>query len=157
MFDSIEIHLFSSANDVWSAITAATAFYPRAMRNLYQQIAVVAGDGYTLGSIRTITFGPVFNRVVQKGTEKIIDIDNDKLSIESTFSHDGGLVPTLFDSFRMTITVVKSATQIKAPGCRIKLEFDYGRSDGNADITYFKNVMTDAYKDLDNYLRNNRL
>ncbi|CAN1813429.1 hypothetical protein LINPERHAP1_LOCUS26869 [Linum perenne] len=27
------------------------------MRNLYQQIAVVSGDGYTVGSIRTITFG----------------------------------------------------------------------------------------------------
>ncbi|CAN1184696.1 MLP-like protein 423 [Linum perenne] len=53
----MEVSLFSSANDVWGAITAATAVYPKAMRNLYQQISVVSGDGYTVGSIRTITFG----------------------------------------------------------------------------------------------------
>ena len=92
---------------------------------------------------------------MQKGTEKIIDVDNGELSIESIFSYDGGFVPTLFDSFRMKITVVKSAAQIRAAGCILKLEFDYGRAEGNADITYFKNVMTDAYKELDNYLRNN--
>ncbi|CAN1342286.1 MLP-like protein 423 [Linum perenne] len=54
----MEVSLFSSANDVWGAITTATAVYPKAMRNLYQQISVLTGDGYTVGSIRTITFGP---------------------------------------------------------------------------------------------------
>ena len=53
----LEVHLNSSANDVWGALTAATTVFPRAMRGLYQQIRSVDGDGYTAGSMRTITFG----------------------------------------------------------------------------------------------------
>ena len=53
----MEVHLNSSANDVWGALTAATTVFPRAMRGLYQQIRSVDGDGYTPGSMRTITFG----------------------------------------------------------------------------------------------------
>ncbi|CAN1184697.1 MLP-like protein 423 [Linum perenne] len=150
----MEVSLFSSANDVWGAITAATAVYPKAMRNLYQQISVVSGDGYTVGSIRTITFGHVFNRVVQTATEKIEDIDHHNLTIQSSFGDDGGFVPKLFDSFDMKITVVRLGRDIKAPGCTIKWEFDYSGSQGNADIGNLKRVMGDAFKDLDNYLRN---
>ncbi|CAN1344907.1 hypothetical protein LINPERPRIM_LOCUS40196 [Linum perenne] len=112
MSDSMEVSLISSANDVWGAIIAATAVYPKAMRNLYQQIAV------------------------------------------SSFSDDGGFVPTLFDSFDMKITVVRSSSNIKAPGCTVKWEFDFRGSQGNADISNLKRVMGDAFKDLNNYLMN---
>ncbi|CAN1342285.1 MLP-like protein 423 [Linum perenne] len=156
MSDSMEVSLFSSANDVWGAITTATAVYPKAMRNLYQQISVLTGDGYTVGSIRTITFGPAFSRVVQRATEKIEDIDHDNLTIQSSFSDDGGFIPTLFNSFDMKIIVVRSSRDIKAPGCTVKWEFDYRGSHGNADITNFKNVTRDAFKDLDAYLRRSR-
>ncbi|CAN1342094.1 hypothetical protein LINPERPRIM_LOCUS39376 [Linum perenne] len=53
----MEVHLNSSANDVWGAVTAATTIYPRALRGLYQGIRTINGDGFTSGSIRTITFG----------------------------------------------------------------------------------------------------
>ncbi|CAN1342241.1 hypothetical protein LINPERPRIM_LOCUS39401 [Linum perenne] len=53
----MEVHLNSSANDVWGAVTAATTIYPRALRGLYLGIRIVNGDGFTSGSIRTITFG----------------------------------------------------------------------------------------------------
>ncbi|CAN1342566.1 hypothetical protein LINPERPRIM_LOCUS39503 [Linum perenne] len=57
--DSMEVHLNSSVNDVWSAVAAATAVYPRAMPNLYKQLDGLYGrDGNTVGSMRTITFGP---------------------------------------------------------------------------------------------------
>ncbi|CAN0861064.1 hypothetical protein LINGRAHAP2_LOCUS8110 [Linum grandiflorum] len=55
--DSLEVHLNSSANEVWGAVTAATTVFPRAMRGLYQQIKSMDGDGYPAGSMRTITFG----------------------------------------------------------------------------------------------------
>ncbi|CAN1342229.1 hypothetical protein LINPERPRIM_LOCUS39398 [Linum perenne] len=54
----------------------------------------------------------------------------------------------------MKITVVRLGRDIKAPGCTIKREFDYRGSQGNADIGNLKRVMGDAFKDLDNYLRN---
>ncbi|CAN1342279.1 hypothetical protein LINPERPRIM_LOCUS39412 [Linum perenne] len=53
----MEVDLNSSANDVWGAVTAATTIYPRALRGLYQGIRSINGDGFTSGSIRTITFG----------------------------------------------------------------------------------------------------
>ncbi|CAN1152175.1 hypothetical protein LINPERPRIM_LOCUS28770 [Linum perenne] len=53
----MEVHLNSSANDVWGAVTAATIIFPRSLRGLYQGIRTVNGDGFTAGSIRTITFG----------------------------------------------------------------------------------------------------
>ncbi|CAN1344900.1 hypothetical protein LINPERPRIM_LOCUS40195 [Linum perenne] len=55
--ETMEVHLNSSANDVWGAVTAATTIFPRALRGLYQGIRTVSGDGFTAGSIRTITFG----------------------------------------------------------------------------------------------------
>ncbi|CAN1342291.1 MLP-like protein 423 [Linum perenne] len=129
------------------------------MRNLYQQISVLTGDGYTVGSIRTITFGPAFSRVVQRATEKIEDIDHDNLTIQSSFSDDGGFIPTLFNSFDMKIIVVRSSRDIKAPGCTgctIKWEFTYTGANGSASIINLQNVMKQAFKDLDVYLRNNR-
>ncbi|CAN1815008.1 hypothetical protein LINPERHAP1_LOCUS27290 [Linum perenne] len=60
----LEVYLNSSANDVWGAITAATAIYPRAMRDLYDKIQTVKGDGFTAGSMRTITFGYGFTTVL---------------------------------------------------------------------------------------------
>ncbi|CAN0861060.1 hypothetical protein LINGRAHAP2_LOCUS8110 [Linum grandiflorum] len=96
--DSLEVHLNSSANEVWGAVTAATTVFPRAMRGLYQQIKSMDGDGYPAGSMRTITFGHLFNRVVDKATEKILDVDHEKLTIESTFTEDGSFIPVLFNT-----------------------------------------------------------
>ncbi|CAN0860848.1 hypothetical protein LINGRAHAP2_LOCUS8064 [Linum grandiflorum] len=53
----MEVYLNSSANDVWGAVIAGTTVFPKAIRGLYQQIKSVDGDGYTAGSMRTITFG----------------------------------------------------------------------------------------------------
>ncbi|CAN0861044.1 hypothetical protein LINGRAHAP2_LOCUS8107 [Linum grandiflorum] len=147
--DSLEVHLNSSANEVWGAVTAATTVFPRAMRGLYQQIKSMDGDGYTAGSIRTITFGHLFNRVVDKATEKILDVDHEKLTIESTFTEDGSFIPVLFDTFDLKLNVVKSARQLRAPGCTIKWEFTYDGANGNASISNLKNVMMQAFRDLD--------
>ncbi|CAN1816060.1 hypothetical protein LINPERHAP1_LOCUS27643 [Linum perenne] len=49
--ETTEVHLNSSANDVWGAVTAATTIYPRALRGLYQGIRSINGDGFTAGSI----------------------------------------------------------------------------------------------------------
>ncbi|CAN0861114.1 MLP-like protein 423 [Linum grandiflorum] len=152
--DSLEVHLNSSANEVWGAVTAATTVFPRAMRGLYQQIKSMDGDGYTAGSMRTITFGHLFNRVVDKATEKILDVDHEKLTIESTFTEDGSFIPVLFDTFDLKLTVVKSARQMRAPGCTIKWEFTYDGANGNASISNLKNVMMQAFRNLDVYLRN---
>ncbi|CAN1342261.1 hypothetical protein LINPERPRIM_LOCUS39409 [Linum perenne] len=55
--ETMEVHLNSSANHVWGAVTATTTIYPRALRGLYQEIRSINGDDFTAGSIRTITFG----------------------------------------------------------------------------------------------------
>ncbi|CAN0860822.1 MLP-like protein 423 [Linum grandiflorum] len=154
--DYMEVHLNSSANDVWGAITAATALYPKAMRGLYHQIKSIKGDGFTSGSMRTITFGYLYERVVKNATEEIRDVDHENLTIKSRFTDNGGFVPKLFDTFDMKITVVRSSRQIRAPGCTIKWEFEYDRGSGTADIGFLKNVMSNAFKELDTYLRNHR-
>ncbi|CAN0860924.1 MLP-like protein 423 [Linum grandiflorum] len=154
--DTMEVYLNSSANDVWGAVIAGTTVFPKAIRGLYHQIKSVDGDGYTAGSMRTITFGHLFNRVAQTATEKILDIDHEKLTIESTFTEDGGFIPNLFDTFDVKLTVVKSARQMRAPGCSIKWEFTYDGANGNASLTNLKNIMMQAFKDLDVYLRNHR-
>ena len=99
---------------------------------------------------------PVFNRVVGTATEKIIDVDHEKLIIESTFTEDGGFIPTLFDTFDLKLTVVKSARNMRDAGCIIKWEFTYDGANGNASLSNLKNVMSQAFKDLDTYLRNHR-
>ncbi|CAN1342240.1 MLP-like protein 423 [Linum perenne] len=152
----MEVHLNSSANDVWGAVTAATTIYPRALRGLYLGIRIVNGDGFTSGSIRTITFGHLLNGVVSTATENIQDVDYENLTITSTFTDDGGFVPTLFDTFDMKLTVVRSGRLLTSPGCTIKWEFTYTGSNGNANLTNLKNVMMQAFKDLDVYLRNHR-
>ncbi|CAN1191132.1 MLP-like protein 423 [Linum perenne] len=131
---------------------AATSVYPRAMSNLYKQIRGVYSDGYTAGSIRVITFGPV----VKTATEKIEDVDQENLTIHSTFTDDGGLVPMLFNNLKMKITVVQSSCQLKVPNCTVKWEFTY-TGGSRSDITNFKNTMKDAYKQLDIYLKNKNI
>ncbi|CAN0861016.1 hypothetical protein LINGRAHAP2_LOCUS8097, partial [Linum grandiflorum] len=76
------------------------------------------------------------------------------LTIESTFTEDGSFIPVLFDTFDLKLTVVKSARQMRAPGCTIKWEFTYDGANGNASISNLKNVMMQAFRDLDVYLRN---
>ncbi|CAN1184552.1 MLP-like protein 423 [Linum perenne] len=157
--DIIEVHLNSSVNDVWSAIAAATAVYPKAMPNLYKQLDGLYGrDGNTVGSMRTITFGPLFNGIVKTATEKIEDVDHEKFTVYSTFMEDGGLVPTLFESLDITLTLVVGLTSrnIKGPGCTVRCEFAHKGSNGKANIDSFKNVMMQGFKDLDGYLRHLR-
>ncbi|CAN1342567.1 MLP-like protein 423 [Linum perenne] len=151
----MEVHLNSSVNDVWSAVAAATAVYPRAMPNLYKQLDGLYGrDGNTVGSMRTITFGPLFNGIVKKATEKIEDIDHQKFTVHSTFMEDGGVVPTLFESFDIKLTLVPASRRdIRAPGCTVRCEFAYKGSNGRANIDSFKNVMIQGFQDFDVYLR----
>ncbi|CAN1343287.1 hypothetical protein LINPERPRIM_LOCUS39746 [Linum perenne] len=55
----------------------------------------------------------------------------------------------------MKITVERSSREMRAAGCTIKWEFTYdGRR--TVDINFLKNVMRNAYKELDTYLRNHR-
>ncbi|CAN1342244.1 hypothetical protein LINPERPRIM_LOCUS39401 [Linum perenne] len=56
----------------------------------------------------------------------------------------------------MKLTVVRSGRLLTSPGCTIKWEFTYTGSNGNANLTNLKNVMMQAFKDLDVYLRNHR-
>ncbi|CAN1343288.1 hypothetical protein LINPERPRIM_LOCUS39747 [Linum perenne] len=121
---------------------AATSVYPRAMSNLYKQIRGVYSDGYTA--------------VVKTATEKIEDVDQENLTIHSTFTDDGGLVPMLFNNLKMKITVVQSSCQLKVPNCTVKWEFTY-TGGSRSDITNFKNTMKDAYKQLDIYLKNKNI
>ena len=79
-----------------------------------------------------------------------------KLIIESTFTEDGGFIPTLFDTFDLKLTVVKSARNMRDAGCIIKWEFTYDGANGNASLSNLKNIMSQAFKDLDTYLRNHR-
>ncbi|CAN1342292.1 hypothetical protein LINPERPRIM_LOCUS39415 [Linum perenne] len=74
----------------------------------------------------------------------------------STFTDDGGFVPTLFDTFDMKLTVVRAGRLLTTPGCTIKWEFTYTGANGSASIINLQNVMKQAFKDLDVYLRNNR-
>ncbi|CAN1152172.1 hypothetical protein LINPERPRIM_LOCUS28770, partial [Linum perenne] len=99
---------------------------------------------------------PVFNRVVTTATENIQDVDYGNLTITSTFTDDGGFVPTLFDTFDIKLTVVRLGRLLTSPGCSIKWEFTYTGSNGNASLINLQNVMKQAFKDLDVYLRNNR-
>ncbi|CAN0861054.1 hypothetical protein LINGRAHAP2_LOCUS8110 [Linum grandiflorum] len=43
---------------------------------------------------------------------------------------------------------------MRAPGCTIKWEFTYDGANSNARISNLKNVMMQAFRDLDVYLRN---
>ncbi|CAN1342251.1 hypothetical protein LINPERPRIM_LOCUS39405 [Linum perenne] len=144
--ETTEVHLNSSANDVWGAVTAATTIYPRALRGLYQGIRSINGDGFTA----------VFNRVVLTATERIQDVDYENLIITSTFTDDDGFVPKLFDTFDIKLTVVRAGRLLTSPGCTIKWEFTYTGANGNVGLTNLQNVMKQAFKDLDVYLRNHR-
>ncbi|CAN1184558.1 hypothetical protein LINPERHAP2_LOCUS37035 [Linum perenne] len=136
-----KVHLNSSVNDVWSAVAAATAVYPRAMPNLYKQLDGLYGRD-------------VFNGIVKTATEKIEDIDHQKFTVHSTFMEDGGVVPTLFESFDIKLTLVPASHRdIRAPGCTVRCEFAYKGSNGRANIDSFKNVMIQGFQDLDVYLR----
>ncbi|CAN0860982.1 hypothetical protein LINGRAHAP2_LOCUS8087, partial [Linum grandiflorum] len=76
------------------------------------------------------------------------------LTIESTFIEDRSFIPVLFDTFDLKLTVVKSARQIRAHGYTIKWEFTYDGANCNASISKLKNVIMQAFRDLDVYLKN---
>ncbi|CAN1813433.1 MLP-like protein 423 [Linum perenne] len=154
--ETMEVHLNSSANDVWGAVTAATTIFPRALRGLYQGIRTVSGDGFTAGSIRTITFGHLLDRVVKTAMETIRDIDHQNMTIESRFRNDGGefgLVPTFFDTCDIKTTVVPFRDQWKAPRCTINWEVTYTGWNGNANIGILKKFTMQSFLDLDVYLK----
>ncbi|CAI0386426.1 unnamed protein product [Linum tenue] len=155
--ETVTFRMFSSASDVWSAVTAATAVFPMAMPNLYAGIKRNRRDGFTEGSIRDITFGPAYSRVVGSGREEILEVDHSNMTVKTTMNDDGAFVPRLFDSVDITTAVVPSSrANLRATGCTITWSFTYDSAKGNADVNNLKNVMQTAFQDLDDYLRRGR-
>ncbi|CAL1357171.1 unnamed protein product [Linum trigynum] len=152
--ETVTYRMLSSASDVWTAVTAATAVFPMAMPNLYAGIKRNGRDGFTEGSMRDITFGPAYNMVVGSAREEIFEVDHSNMTMKTLMNDDGAFVPRLFDSVDITTAVVPSSrTNLRATGCTITWSFRYESARGNGDINYLKNVMQTAFQDLDDYLR----
>ncbi|CAN0925569.1 MLP-like protein 423 [Linum grandiflorum] len=149
--DEMEFSVISSANALWGAFFTFTKILPKALPQVYRDVKVLKGDGFSEGSIREISIVRGATSLFETLTEKIVYVDHGTKTI--TLSLLAGGMLSYYETFKMTVSVTPKKRHGR--GCRVNWSYRGNNPKQSFDKEELKKLFMETLECVDDYLECN--